>query len=106
MVLSGERTKIEQEQIPVCFSPVTGKWQQRGMESLLNQDSTDVFADLHKTFIDDESYNSGHGKAYEFYGVDPKEGALAIVRPDQCTSAPLRSVGILIDSRCVNGHCD
>lgn len=45
----------------------------------------DVPSDLHKTFIDDESYNSGHGKAYEFYGVDPREGAVAIVRPDQCT---------------------
>jgi len=40
--------------------------------------------DIHKTFVDDESYNSGHGKAYEFYGVDPKVGAIAIVRPDQC----------------------
>jgi hypothetical protein len=44
----------------------------------------DVTLDLHKTFIDDESYNSGYGKAYEFYGVDLKQGALAIVRPDQC----------------------
>jgi phenol 2-monooxygenase len=40
--------------------------------------------DIHKTFVDDESYNSGHGKAYEFYGVDPELGAIAIVRPDQC----------------------
>lgn len=40
--------------------------------------------DLHKTYFDDESYNSGHGKAYEFYGVDPKKGAIAIVRPDHC----------------------
>ncbi len=40
--------------------------------------------DLHKTFVDDESYNSRHGHAYEFYGVDEKEGALVIVRPDQC----------------------
>jgi hypothetical protein len=40
--------------------------------------------DLHKVYIDDESYNSGHGKAYEFYGVDPIKGAVVIVRPDQC----------------------
>lgn len=40
--------------------------------------------DIHKTLVDDESYNSGHGRAYEFYGVDPKLGAFAIVRPDQC----------------------
>ena len=44
-------------------------------------------SDLHKVFVDDESYNSGHGKAYEFYGVDTKEGATVIVRPDQCTSS-------------------
>jgi phenol 2-monooxygenase len=40
--------------------------------------------DIHKTLVDDESYNSGHGKAYEFYGVDPELGAITIVRPDQC----------------------
>lgn len=43
------------------------------------------FADLHKVFIDDESYNSGHGHAYEKYGVDVKNGALVILRPDQCS---------------------
>ncbi len=35
-------------------------------------------------FVDDESYNSGFGKAYEFYGVDLKRGAVVVVRPDQC----------------------
>ena len=40
--------------------------------------------DLHKIYIDDESYNSGHGHAYEFYGVDEQEGATVVVRPDQC----------------------
>jgi hypothetical protein len=40
--------------------------------------------DLHKTYIDDEHYNSGHGYAYEKYGVDPSIGAVVIVRPDQC----------------------
>lgn len=45
-----------------------------------------MFLDLHKTFVDDESYNSGHGHAYEKYGVDVKEGAVAVVRPDQCSS--------------------
>lgn len=39
---------------------------------------------MHKVYIDDESYNSGHGQAYKFYGVDPEKGATAIVRPDQC----------------------
>jgi hypothetical protein len=51
---------------------VTGKW------GLRNR---------HKVFVDDESYNSGFGKAYEFYGVDPKRGALVVVRPDQCECA-------------------
>lgn len=44
-----------------------------------------VHSDMHKTFVDDESYNSGHGHAYEKYGVDVVEGAIAIVRPDQCS---------------------
>lgn len=45
---------------------------------------TDPNLDLHKLYVDDESYNSGHGRAYEFYGVDPVQGAVVIVRPDQC----------------------
>jgi hypothetical protein len=45
---------------------------------------TDLNLDLHKVYVDDESYNSGHGRAYEFYGVDPVQGAVVIVRPDQC----------------------
>ncbi|KAF2418782.1 phenol 2-monooxygenase [Tothia fuscella] len=42
--------------------------------------------DLNKVFIDDESYNYGHGHAYETLGVDPKEGAVVVVRPDQYVS--------------------
>ncbi|KIM94699.1 hypothetical protein OIDMADRAFT_135710 [Oidiodendron maius Zn] len=71
LVLYGERVKIEQEQIPECFAPVTGKWR---------------IKDLHKTYIDDESYNSGHGHAYDFYGVHPEKGAVTIIRPDQYIS--------------------
>jgi hypothetical protein len=41
-------------------------------------------AGLFKTFVDDESYSSGHGRAYEAYGIDPNQGTLVIVRPDQC----------------------
>ncbi|PGH14778.1 hypothetical protein AJ79_02794 [Helicocarpus griseus UAMH5409] len=67
LVLSTERTKIEQEQMPDFFTPVTGRWKMKC---------------LHKTYVDDESYNSGHGHAYEFYGVDASRGALVIVRPD------------------------
>lgn len=71
LVLSGERLKIQQEQIPECFYPVTGKWKMR---------------DLHKVYIDDQSYHTGHGHAYDFYGIHPEEGAIAIVRPDQYIS--------------------
>ncbi|RDW75236.1 hypothetical protein BP6252_06378 [Coleophoma cylindrospora] len=71
LVLSGSRLEVEQDQIPSFFFPVSGKW---GMK------------DLHKVFFDDESYNSGHGHAYDFYGTDPNEGAVIIVRPDQYVS--------------------
>ncbi|CCC11412.1 hypothetical protein SMACR_02070 [Sordaria macrospora] len=67
LVISGDRTKVEQDRIPEFFTPVTGKWQQKN---------------LFKVYADDESYNSGHGHAYEAYGVDPAKGALVIVRPD------------------------
>ncbi|KAH7139324.1 FAD binding domain-containing protein [Dendryphion nanum] len=68
LVLSSGFSAIEQDQIPDYFWPVTGKWKMR---------------DLHKTYIDDEHYNSGHGHAYERYGVDPEIGAVVIIRPDQ-----------------------
>jgi phenol 2-monooxygenase len=48
--------------------------------------------DLHKTYIDDESYYSGHGKAYEKYGIDTVEGAVVVVRPDQCMLSLLLAV--------------
>jgi len=35
-------------------------------------------------FVDDEHYNSGHGHAYEKFGIDAERGATVIVRPDQC----------------------
>jgi phenol 2-monooxygenase (NADPH) len=41
---------------------------------------------LIKTFVDDESYNSGHGHAYKAYGIDPEHGAVVVVRPDHCMS--------------------
>jgi len=48
------------------------------------QKISDSLIDILKTFFDDESYNSGHGHTYEKYGVDPTEGAVAVIRPDQC----------------------
>lgn len=79
LVLSGKRVEIEHEQIPETFVPVNGKWRMKC---------------LFKTFVDDESYNSGHGHAYSSYGIDPSRGALVIVRPDQYTArvGPLADV--------------
>ncbi|KAK8088327.1 FAD-dependent monooxygenase [Apiospora hydei] len=71
LVLSGRRTEIELQQIPEVFTPITGKLQ---LKCLLN------------VFVDDQSYSSGHGHAYESYGVKPQVGALVVIRPDQCKS--------------------
>ncbi|KAH6642273.1 FAD binding domain-containing protein [Boeremia exigua] len=74
LILSTRFRDTEQLLIPDVFSPKTGKW---GIK------------DLHKTYIDDEHYNAGHGQAYEKYGVDPEKGALVIVRPDQYVAKTL-----------------
>ena len=46
--------------------------------------------DLHKTYLDDDSYHCGHGHAYNSYGIKPEEGAMVIVRPDNCKYCPRR----------------
>ncbi|KAJ4362441.1 hypothetical protein N0V83_010534 [Neocucurbitaria cava] len=71
LVLRSKFLQTEQGQIPDYFWPVSGKWKIR---------------DLHKTYIDDDHYNSGHGYAYEKYGVDSSVGAVVILRPDQYIS--------------------
>jgi phenol 2-monooxygenase len=35
VVFTGERMKLEQEQIPDYFWPVTGKWRMRGMYKMM-----------------------------------------------------------------------
>ena len=70
-MLSGDRSSIEQEQLHPYFSPVNGKWR---------------MPDLHKTFVDDQSYNSGHGHCYQHFGIDTEKGAVLIVRPDDYVS--------------------
>ncbi|KAJ5559195.1 hypothetical protein N7461_003167 [Penicillium sp. DV-2018c] len=72
LVAHGKRHSVELDQIPECFYPVTGKNQIR---------------DLHKIYYDDESYNHGHGHAYEYLGIEPAQGAIVVVRPDQYVSA-------------------
>jgi len=85
-VLSSKFPETEQESIPDYFWPKSGKWNIRGMRpphisSIVTLTNA---TDLHKTFIDDDHYNSGHGHAYEKYGVSLDVGAVVIVRPDQC----------------------
>ena len=47
---------------------------------------SDQMEDILKVFIDDESYNNGHGHAYDTLGIDPLAGAVIVVRPDQYVS--------------------
>jgi phenol 2-monooxygenase (NADPH) len=68
LILHGERAKIEDSvQIPALFQPITGKWQVK---------------DLYKVYVDEESYNNGHGHAYETLGIGDQAGAVVVVRPD------------------------
>lgn len=40
---------------------------------------------LHSIYVDDESYDAGHGKAFETYGFETSQPeAIVVVRPDQC----------------------
>lgn len=87
LVLSSKFLETEQESIPDYFWPVSGRWGIRGQFTHICASLALILmldTDLHKTYIDDEHYNSGHGHAYEKYGVDPRVGAVVIVRPDQC----------------------
>ncbi|KAI1484871.1 FAD binding domain-containing protein [Biscogniauxia mediterranea] len=69
LVLRMKRVDIQAEWIPGVFTPVGGKWKIKC---------------LHKVFVDDESYDSGHGHAFEKYGIDPsRNDAIVVVRPDQ-----------------------
>ncbi|KAL6151640.1 hypothetical protein ACJQWK_10362 [Exserohilum turcicum] len=71
LVMSSKFQDTKQELIPDYFWPPTGKYSIR---------------DLHKSYVDDDHYNSGHGHAYKRYGVDADIGAVVIVRPDQYIS--------------------
>jgi phenol 2-monooxygenase len=87
----GSRHGVELEQIPECFYPISGKNQTRGtvLRFLIFTFIPNLeYSDLHKIYYDDNSYNDGHGHAYEYLGIDPTQGALIIVRPDQCKQMP------------------
>ncbi|KAL2825188.1 FAD binding domain-containing protein [Aspergillus cavernicola] len=42
--------------------------------------------DYEKIFVDDISYHEGHGRLYETFGINPEEGCLVVLRPDQYVS--------------------
>ncbi|KAK2609576.1 hypothetical protein N8I77_003072 [Diaporthe amygdali] len=71
LVLETRRTGIESHHIPKVFKPFTGKH---------------MIQSLHKVFVDDESYNSGHGRAFDTIGVDHESITIVVVRPDQYVS--------------------
>lgn len=106
LVLSGKRTDIEVAQIPEAFTPIIGrlKLKCRLFCVYVTQRVADSMAGLLNIFIDDQSYNSGHGHAYDAYGVKPNDGALVVIRPDQCKSQipdPLRISNFHITNRCL-----
>ena len=41
--------------------------------------------DYDKVFVDEPSYHEGDGEAYNKYGIDKKDGAVIVVRPDGYT---------------------
>lgn len=92
VVLSSKFKETQQERIPDYFWPKSGEWGIRGTKSsnIAIHSVLTAFPDLHKTYVDDEHYNSGHGHAYQKYGVDPSVGAVMLVRPDQrkCSQKP------------------
>ncbi|KAJ4387862.1 hypothetical protein N0V93_008465 [Gnomoniopsis smithogilvyi] len=68
LVLQTERTSIKLSQLPKIFTPITGK---RKLQS------------LHKVFVDDASYNSGHSHAFDTIGISSQRTTIVVVRPDQ-----------------------
>lgn len=88
LVLKAKRTEVELTQLPEAFKPITGAHKIRSERfgiflPLRNMTDLDTL-DLHKVFFDDESYNSGHGRAFEKLGVSVNETTVVVVRPDQC----------------------
>ncbi|PWN86734.1 phenol 2-monooxygenase [Acaromyces ingoldii] len=68
-VFSSHRETLHDEQLPDIMTPRTAA----GL----------ALKDYTKLFTDDASYNHGHGRMYEKRRVDPKRGAVIVVRPDQ-----------------------
>ncbi|GFZ46541.1 hypothetical protein JCM24511_04788 [Saitozyma sp. JCM 24511] len=78
LVMYGDRTKFEFKNVNEIYYPVTGE------KKLAGKSDPSLMI-----YFDDDSRHDGHGHAYEAYGVDPSQGCLVIVRPDQYISAIL-----------------
>lgn len=74
VVLHGDRTKVEFDQIQAVFKP--------------KHHDLDM-TNLHKIFFDDQSWNDGHGEAYKTLGINTQKGCIVVARPDQYVSAVL-----------------
>lgn len=72
VVVYGDRNKAEFDQYHAAYKP--------------RHTSYDI-ENVHKIYFDDESWNWGHGKAYENLGIEPSHGCMILVRPDQYVSA-------------------
>jgi Phenol hydroxylase, C-terminal dimerisation domain. len=98
-VLKGDRFALKQKDIPDIYRPVNGKWRMRGTRTYsapkIDWIGWPALIDPHKIYFDDESYNHGHGHAYETYGIDPERGALVVVRPDQCKNSAFFGYGTM-----------
>jgi len=67
LIHSGPRTSFDIFAFPEIFRPFS------------KRDGWDYM----KIYVDDQSYHEGHGEAYKNYAVDPKEGCVVVLRPDQ-----------------------
>jgi len=72
-VVASPRIELDYESFPDALRPVRGPHRLR---------------EHNKVFADCETYRSGHGRAYELYGVGA-DGALVVIRPDGYISAIL-----------------
>lgn len=86
LVLKTKRRDIQLDQIGNAFKPIAGhhEIQSKSPITPMRFRWLLIGAGLHKVFVDDESYNSGHGHAFDILGVDHGAITTVIVRPDQC----------------------
>lgn len=95
LVLKTKRTGVYLDQIPRAFKPTTGKHRiQSESANAFRGRSLLTSIGLHKVFVDDESYNSGHGHAFDTIAVDHEAITIVVVRPDQCEYISIDSLSV------------